>query len=253
MKKYFLLIFFIISVLTIFAQNAVIESSNSPTPGQLDVTVTTSTANGSYAPKNIVAIWIQDSSGKFVKSMLVLASSRKADLTNWVTATPVGNSIDATTGATQSSHGTRVGKWKGTNVAGAVMPDGTYMVKMEMTEGNSGSRVGTFTFEKGPNTITLTPANIPSFSNINIAWTPTSTAINAVHMDNLYTIYPNPTVSSVFVSGPEISEVRFYTLSGKYVYNTKQQKIDISKLMSGIYTVEIITYKGIIIKKIIKE
>jgi len=162
--------------MSVFAQNAVIEASNTSTPGVLNISVTTSTANGKYAPRNIVAIWIQDSSGKFVKTMLILANARKAHLTNWVTSTPLGNSIDATTGATQSSHGIQIGKWKGTNLAGAVMPDGTYTVTIEMAEDNSGRSVGTFTFEKGPNAITLSPANIPCFSNINITWTPSPTA-----------------------------------------------------------------------------
>jgi hypothetical protein len=253
MKTYFLLIFSIISVMTAIGQNAVNEVANAATPGQLDVTVTTSTANGSYAPENIVAFWIQDSSGKFVKSMLVLANKRKADLTNWVTATPIGNSIDATTGATQSSHATRTGKWKGTSLAGAVMPDGTYTVKMEMTEGNSGSRVGTFTFQKGPNTQTLTPTNIPSFSNIAIVWTPTPTAINEVQMDKLYTVYPNPFTSSIFVNGIDINEVEILSLSGKSLLKSKEQSVNLSSLVRGTYLVQIKSKKGSVLKKIIKE
>ncbi|MEI7501974.1 MAG: DUF2271 domain-containing protein, partial [Paludibacter sp.] len=136
MKTIILSIFLFISLASMNAQNAVVESTTTSTPGVLSVSVTTSTANGSYAPRNIVAIWIQDSSGKFVKTMMILAANRKADLTNWVTSTPVGNSVDATTGATQSSHGTRTCTWNATNASKALVADGTYTVKMEMTESN---------------------------------------------------------------------------------------------------------------------
>jgi len=252
MKTYLLLFLFFLSFVSVNAQNGVIEATNS-TPGQLDVTFTTSTANGSYAPENIVAAWIQDSSGKFVKTMLVLAASRKAHLTNWVTATPVGNSVDATTGATQSSHGTRSCNWKSTNLSGVVVPDGTYTVKMEMTEGNSGSRVGTFTFEKGPNAQILTPTNIASFSNISIKWAPTSTAINVAQMDQLFSIYPNPAVSSVFISGPDIREIQIYSLAGKSICKSNQQKVDVSSMAKGIYLAEIRTEKATVFKQFIKE
>jgi len=253
MKKYFLLIFLFSSVMTVFAQNAVIEVSDVATSGQLTVTATTFTANGTYAPRNVVAMWIQDSSGKFVKTMLILANARKAHLTNWVTATPVGNSIDAISGATQTSHGTRSCIWNGTDALKMPVADGTYTVKMEMTESNSGSRVGTFTFDKGPNAQTLTPTNIASFSNISITWTPAPTAVEKVQIDKLYTVYPNPTVSSVFISGPDIREIQIRTLSGKSVLKTNQLKVDLSALASGIYLAEITTDKGFVYKKIVKE
>jgi hypothetical protein len=223
------------------------------TPGQLTVTATTLTTNGTYAPKNVVAMWIQDSSGKFVKTMLILANARKAHLTNWVTSTPVGNSIDAISGATQTSHGMRTCIWNGTNASKLPVADGTYTVYMEMTESNSGTSVGTFTFVKGPNAVTLTPVNLPNFININIAWTPSPTAIKEVQMDKLYAAYPNPAVSSIFISGPDIREIQIRTLSGKSVLKTNQLKVDLSALASGIYLAEITTDKGFVYKKIVKE
>lgn len=235
------------------AQNAVVESTTTSTPGVLSVSVTTSTANGSYAPRNIVAIWIQDSSGKFVKTMMILAANRKADLTNWVTSTPVGNSVDATTGATQSSHGTRTCTWNATNASKALVADGTYTVKMEMTESNSGSKVGTFTFDKGPNGVTLTPTNVPSLSNINIKWTPTSTALEDVKLSNLYQVYPNPAKTTIFVNGFDINEVEVFSIDGKSILKTKEQTLNLSSLVHGTYLVQIKSKLGTVLKKIIKE
>ena len=244
MKKNILFLLFLVVMTSIHAQN---------TPGVLSVTATTFTASGTYAPKNIVAMWIQDSSGKFVKTMLILGSTRKAHLTNWVTATPVGNSIDAITGATQTSHGTRTCTWNGTDVSKVLVADGTYTVKMEMTESNSGTKLGTFTFDKGPNEVTLTPANIQSFMNISIKWVPTLSGIEDVKLAKLYAVYPNPTASTIFVSGTDINEIEIISLTGKSILKTKEQSINLSSLVKGTYMVQISSKLGTVIKKIIKE
>ena len=98
------------------------------TNGTLSVSVTTSSTGGSYAPRNILAIWIEDNSGKFVKTLLAYADKRKQHLNTWETSTTtagsVYNSIDAITGATQSSHGTRVCSWNGTDYNKNAVADG---------------------------------------------------------------------------------------------------------------------------------
>ena len=243
MKKYSLLFLFLVAV----------TSMNAQTTGQLTVTVTTSSTDVGFAPNNIVAVWIQDNSGKFVKTLLAFADAQTARLTNWVTATPVGNTTDATTGATQTEHGTRTCTWNGTNVSKAIVADGTYTVKMEMAESNSGSRVGTFTFEKGPNAITLTPTNIPSFSNINITWTPNPTAIEKVLMDKLYSIYPNPAHTFIYVSGPDIKKIQIQSLSGANLLVSNQQKVDLSTLVRGSYLLKVVSESGSYAVKFIKE
>ena len=104
MKKVIIMMLFIGLFATVSAQN---YSSSASTPGTLTVTVTTSaTTGGAFIPRNIVAIWVQNSSGQFVKSLLVYAQSQIQWLTNWNTAS-AGNKVDAITGATQSSHGVR--------------------------------------------------------------------------------------------------------------------------------------------------
>jgi hypothetical protein len=141
------------------------------TAGALTISTLTSTAGGNYSPKNIVAIWIQNSSGVFVKSLLVYAATRINYLTNWVSNSSK-NVVDATTGATQSSYATRACTWNGTNISGAVVPDGVYKVCMELTDKNGTGNFSSFTFTKGPTAVTLSPSNVPSFSNISIVWTP---------------------------------------------------------------------------------
>ncbi|HJV78648.1 MAG TPA: DUF2271 domain-containing protein [Paludibacter sp.] len=141
------------------------------TAGTLTVSALTSSAGGSYAPRNIMAIWIENSSGVFVKTSLAYAAARIQYLTNWVSNSSK-NVVDATTGATLSSHATRTATWNATNVSGVVVPDGTYKVCMELTDKNGTGNFSTFTFTKGPAAVTLTPTNVASFSNISIVWTP---------------------------------------------------------------------------------
>jgi len=156
-------------------------SSTSPTTGNsgivptnttgLIVSAVTSTAGGGFAPRNVVAIWVENSSGTFVKSLTVYASTRKYDLTKWSTAS-TGNTTDATTGATQSSFGTIYGTWNGTDTKGAVVADGTYKVCMELSDKDDTGNFSSFTFTKGTATSTQTPANTSSFSSVTIKWMP---------------------------------------------------------------------------------
>lgn len=141
------------------------------TPGILTVSVTESTAGGGYAPSHIIAIWIENGSGVFVKTLMAYANTRIQYLTNWVSKS-AKNKVDAVSGATQNSFTTRTATWNATDVNKAVVVDGTYKVCMELTDKNGTGNFSTFTFTKGPTAVTLTPANAPSFSAISIKWVP---------------------------------------------------------------------------------
>ena len=137
----------------------------------LIVSTVTSSAGGPYAPNHVVAIWVENSAGSFVKTLTVYAQARSYDLTNWESISG-GNSVDAVTGATQSSHGTIYGSWNGTDTKGVVVPDGTYRLCLELTDKSSAGNFSFFTFTKGAGAETLTPSNVPSFSSISIKWVP---------------------------------------------------------------------------------
>jgi len=162
-------------ILLTFLISCSTSSSDTPTSPTnttgLIVSVVTTTAGGSYAPKNVVAIWIENSAGTFVKTLTVYAQARKSDLTYWETSS-AGNTVDAVTGATQSKFGTVYGSWNGKDKNGITAPDGTYRVCMEITDKNSTGNYSSFTFTKGAAAETVKPANTPSFSSISIKWMP---------------------------------------------------------------------------------
>lgn len=111
------------------------EIPSASTVGTLTVTATTVTFKGDHAPKNYLAVWITNSSGAYVKTLLAYyGGSHVSDLTSWVSSNPSKDKTDATTGATLSSHAQRTTTWDGTNASKLLQADGNYTVKFEMTE-----------------------------------------------------------------------------------------------------------------------
>ena len=285
------------NLIILFVAVSTAISTFAQTTGTLTVsTVTSSTEPGDktgascescYAPKNVLAIWIEDESGKYIKSLSVWAGSMTANpvgrrycLTKWMekskmdlTGLTVNTSIkpvplDGQTGATLANYKTINCSWNGKDVNGNTVPDGAYVVQFELTdneantanslvpESGAGTGVNTYLsvkFTKGPVPVALTPADVTSFEANKVNWTPVASALNSVEFDNLYSVYPNPAKKSIEVSGPDIQQIEVLNLSSKSVLKSTVNTIDISALASGSYVVRIKTSKGIVNKKLIKE
>jgi hypothetical protein len=158
--------------------------------GTLTFQVQTVSYNGGYAPRNVGAIWIQDSTGAFVKSLKVWARSQISRLTNWNTSSR-GNRVDAVTSATINSHQLHTATWNCTDVNGAIVKDGTYRICVEFTESNATGKYAYFNFTKGSSEVHLTPANQANFTNIKLDFVP-----------SLVTIPPSGTVSPTGITNP---------------------------------------------------
>lgn len=228
------------------------------TSGTLSVSVSTSSAGGNYAPRNIVAIWVEDNSGKFVKTLLAYANNRITHLNTWQASTlAIGNEFnktDAITGATQSSHGTRTCQWNGTDYSGKLMPDGEYKLRMELTDKNGTGNFASFSFTKGLNTQKQTPANVPSFSTISLNWTTSVTGINPeVSVSNSIIVYPNPGIGQFTVVGENIKSVKVTDLTGKVICTSQTPIFDLTDQPKGIYFVSVLTETATIVKKIIRK
>jgi hypothetical protein len=145
-------------------------------PCSLTVTVTTATAGGTYAPENIGAIWIADVNDKFVKSLNVWADRRIEHLEQWrwvtFSAGTQDNRVDAITSATAPMHGTKTARWDCKNAARALVPDGTYRVCFEMTEGNAAGPLECIRFSKGPAAQTIAPRDTANFKQRTLVFTP---------------------------------------------------------------------------------
>lgn len=231
---------------------------NAQTEGTLTVSVTTSSTGGEYEPRNVLAIWIENSSGEFVKTLLAYAENRRTHLNTWEASTTTAESAfdttDAITGATQSEHGTRTCEWDGTDYNGTLMPDADYNVRMELTDENDTGNTASITFTKGATEVNLTPDDVPSFSDISVNWDPMSTAVNPdLTASNTFVVYPNPGTGQFAVLGDNIIGLDVKDLSGKTVATSATPLIDLSGLSNGVYLVSIKTGTQTVIRKIVKE
>lgn len=113
------------------------------------VTITTTTAptaSPRYAPRNVVAIWVEDASGGFVKTLLRYGGRRAANLRAWSAvardAGTIADAPDVVTGATRTGHGPITVTWNNTDYTGAEVPAGNYTIRMELTDHNASSASG---------------------------------------------------------------------------------------------------------------
>jgi flagellar hook assembly protein FlgD len=143
------------------------------TTGTLTFTVRTVTYNGGYAPHNVGAIWITNSTNQFVKTVKIWAQSHRDDVVRWL-ANSGNNTVGAVTSATLSNHQLHTVTWNGTNVSGAQVADGDYKVNVEFAEHEaSSSNMGKYsvhTFTKGPANIDQTIPNETYFQNMHLVW-----------------------------------------------------------------------------------
>ena len=228
------------------------------TNGTLAVSVTTSSTGGNYAPRNVVAIWIEDNSGKFVKTLLAYANARITHLNTWQASSLAAgkefDKTDAISGATQSSHATRTCQWNGTDYSGKLMADGDYKVRMELTDKNATGNIASFTFTKGATAQKLTPTSVPSFSSVMLNWSTSVTAIDPeLTQSNTIVVYPNPGHGIFTVMGENIISLKVTSLSGKVVCTSQTPVFDLSNQPNGIYFVSVKTDLTTVVKKIIRN
>jgi hypothetical protein len=125
--------------------------------------VTTSPVGGFYQPRNIGAIWVQDSSGKLVKSLEVWAGIRRRYLTKYTAALGF-MAVDVTASATLSSHRAHHSTWDMKDRTGAAAPPGKYTLMMETTDSDATGRSASVDFDTTAGPQTVMPPAAPSFS-----------------------------------------------------------------------------------------
>jgi hypothetical protein len=147
--------------------------------GALRLTVTTTPApNGTYSPRNAVAVWVQTQGGVFVKTVGQWVSIRQPYLVAWRQAAGATD-IDAVIGASRVNHAEPLTLvWNLRDRQGNPVPDGTYTIRLELAEGNSTAagqnNQGTFTFVKGPSPQTQMNLANGGFTNVSIVFDPSS-------------------------------------------------------------------------------
>jgi len=146
------------------------KNKKSTSGGEVTFTVRSVTANGTYAPKHVLAIWVEDADG-FVKTRKAMGDTRLHYLYTWVGASNY-NVVDAITGSTINSHQTHTVSWDCTDINGEIIPDGDYTIWAEFTEKHAQGPLFNLTFTKGPNAQIITPPDETYFKDIELEFTP---------------------------------------------------------------------------------
>jgi hypothetical protein len=145
------------------------SETSGPKPTKLTATITTQTTGGKYAPKNVGAIWIEDSSGKWVYTLdwwdgllnvQWLTNYNKVQGPSYTLFDPKPGP-DTVTSATLNMHKTHTVSWGFEDKSGAQVPDGDYTLKIEITEESATGKVQEIPFKKGAEPVTVMPPDAP--------------------------------------------------------------------------------------------
>ncbi len=234
----------------------VTANSFAQTAGTLSFSYTPVSHTGYSNTKNVLAIWIQDANGNFVKTKFRYAGNGTKDhLATWsVNAGGTAsnclsancNVVGATTGATLTTFQTKSFTWDGLDANGTLVADGTYKVTIQSTwdHGSAGTATRSFTWTKGATADAPTFANDNNFTSINLTWTPASGA--GVEENTLagVKVYPVPSATGLItVEYQNASEINVYDTKGTLV---KQQvientngttELDLTSFENGTYLV----------------
>jgi hypothetical protein len=158
-------------------QNRCIEREGEPgAPGTLMIEFQTETYGGHYEPENCGAVWIEDPEGQYVATPMIWAGLRARNLFIWDARRCRGDRPDAISSATLTEHGKRhLAEWDGKDQTGKLVPDGMYVLNIEVTEDEFDyGRRTEVPFERGSESFTLEPQDVDDDSviNLKLSYTP---------------------------------------------------------------------------------
>ena len=280
MKKIVLFILLSACFFTVKSQKPEIVSIKAEGDTVMKFTVTTQSYGGQYNPNHVLAIWITDQNDVFKRTLRLAGGTYKVHLVKWNQMSS-GNTTDAITGATLTSHQTHTAVWNGKDKNGNLLPDGSYKVYIEFTEDNSAQPAKpkgpwvAFSFTKGVNGTqnpsdvyyTYNSQNKLVFKNLSLQ-TFGATSIEQVLSGANVEIYPNPVkdILQIRISLPEEKKlnVSIFSVDGKLVKQFSSQKFESGEhiffwypeaenVKSGTYFVNIASDKNLFIYKILKQ
>jgi hypothetical protein len=247
------IILFSILVLSLF--NSKISSAQ--TAGTLTFSYTPTSHACYEANNNVLAIWIQSSTGSFVKTRMRRVGNVTSDhLPTWAVNSggtannALGTScnvVSAATGATLTNFSAKNVSWDGTDVNGVNVPDGTYKITVQSTwdHGATGTATRSFTFTKGPNADVQTPAADGNFTAISLAWNPTVGGVEE-NTQTSFSVYPNPSLTGSYnLTFKQADRLTVIDEAGEEVYKqviamgSTTKTIDLSALKAGVYFIRL--------------
>lgn len=243
-----------------------VSEAQSYTDGIVSFQVTTVSNGVAYAPRHVLAIWIKDGAGNFVKTRKVMAAAQKQHLVKWV-ANSSNNSIDAITGATLNQHITHTVSWDCRNLQGQIVPNGPYEVWIEYTSQNSANTgvAGPFysySFSKGTSPLNVTIPDQTYFKNMLLTYNTTAVDIPEQPENTIVSLNVHPEGTDLVISFelPEKTPTHLavYDRSGRRLQEICDSQLDAgnhmfrikaSSISEGVTIIRLWTPAGISFKK----
>jgi len=158
--------------------------------GSVTVTFTTTPVpapNNTYAPFNVLAVWIEGPGATFVKTIGRWSLARTQHLVAWRAKAGL-NDVDAVVGASRLTDTTpETVSWNLKDKLNAPVADGTYTIRLEMGQENSNNagqnNQGTFTFLKNGTAQVQTALANGGFTNVTINYDPNAAACGDMIVD----------------------------------------------------------------------
>ncbi len=147
------------------------------TAGTLTLEYTTRSLEGRYAPKNCTAAWIETLDGAYVATIEIGAALRRPGLVYWQDHACVEKTgPDVVTSATLADHERpHTAFWKGFDLDELAVPDGTYVLQIEVTESDKEpGEISTFEIDKGPESYSMSlPVDVDGpLVDVSVSWMP---------------------------------------------------------------------------------
>ena len=146
----------------------------SNTAGSVEFTITTKPTTQRYAPQHVLAVWVTDTSGNFIKTLKIQGSREKYSLSTWMENSEL-NEVDAVATATLKTHQTHTITWDCRDTTGTVVNDGDYQIHVEFTEYNGQGPVTPadhIQFSKADESVSLTFDDLEYFYDIKLQYIP---------------------------------------------------------------------------------
>lgn len=152
---------------------------------------------GQYAPEHVTAVWVTDSAGHFIETLMLQAkwytgsppNGRSRWLYTWNTArgstdnsSRTGDTyVDGVTSATASTYTNPLSvTWDCRDKNNNLLPDGTYHFRVEFTEAHAQGPVAIVPFVKDSTPDVYRPANLPYFTGMEVSYVPEPVAISVL-------------------------------------------------------------------------
>ncbi len=254
------------TLLLLFAIVCFFSPTKAQTTGTLTLSITTTEPAGNYNGVHVIAIWIEDTNGNFIKTKIRYADTRIQYLNKWVSAS-LYNVTDALTGPTRSGHGTINVSWNATDVAGITVPDNHYRVYVQMSDQNAAGASTFLEFAKDTNAQSLSLPDTLNFTNMTLSWTPVPAGISALSASALrFQCSPNPLCGPALIQYhlPEAADITItlHDVNGKMLAlladgnqpagpNSLHWNQEQSGLPSGVYYLKLNTGTRMAVERVV--